>query len=45
MSKLISKDDYIKLLDNYDITIGDLKKENGISYRHNKYVMKKVKYE
>ena len=31
--------------DNYDITIGDLKKENGISYRHNKYVRKKVKYE
>lgn len=31
--------------DNYDITIGDLKEENGIYYRHNKYVRKKVKYE
>lgn len=31
--------------DNYDITIGNLMKENGISYRHNKYVRKKVKYE
>ena len=31
--------------DNYDIIIGDLKKENGVYYRHNKYVRKKAKYE